>query len=161
MGLNLIPWAIAAFLALAVGVYVAHCEHVKKDQANFVAELRQQAQDQERRNKDRADKEKAAKEQTDEQVKNERNSLLHTIKRLRDERASSSSLPAAPANANRPDLACFDREQLAIAMGNFEAGMEEIAIRGTEATIDLNAAKGWALKLSTELSLEKDSGDKK
>ena len=151
MGLNLVPWAIAAFLMLGVGVYIAHCEKVKRDSANFVAELRQQAQDQERRNKDRADKEKAAKENADAQTKRNLDSLHSTIMRLRAERASTSSVPAAPADASRPDLACFDRAELARAVDSFEAGMESLVIEGAEATINLDAAKGWALKLSTEL----------
>ena len=151
MGLNLIPWAIAGFFALFAFGYVVHAEKVKREHASFVAEIRSQAKEQERRNKDRADKEKHAKEQADAKVKNDRTNLLHTIQRLRDERARASSVPTAPANASRADLACFDRAELARAVDNLEAGVEELVREGAEATIDLDGAKGWALKLSTEL----------
>ena len=161
-GLNLIPWAIAAFLALGVGLYVVHCEKVKGEQARFVAELRQQAQEQERRNKDRADKEKAAKEKADEQVKNERNSLLHTIKRLRDSARSGPSLvPAASSCAGDISTAAFDRAELDRALRNFTAGVSELIGEGEQAAIELNGARRWALELKLATELIGGQGDKK
>ena len=151
MGLSLIPWAISGVLLVAAGIYVAHCEQVKRNHATFVSELRKQAKEQEQHNKDTADKQKQAKEKADADTQRNLDNLHGTIKRLRDERARASSVPAAPAGSAKPDLACFDRGEFARAVDSFEARMESLASEGSEATIALDAAKGWALKLSTEL----------
>lgn len=151
MGLNLLPWLISAVLALGAVGYVAHCEHVKKDREAFIAKLEQQAKEQDRQNQERAAKEKAAKEQADAETNRNLEQLHRTIERLRNERARASSVPAAPANASRPDLICFDRDEFARAVDNFEGGMESLVAKGAEAAVNLEAARGWALKLSTEL----------
>jgi len=154
MGLNLIPWAIAGILALAVGVYVAHCEKVKSNHANFVAELRQQAQDQERRNKERADQEKNAKEQADEDTKRNLDQLHATVARLRNAARSNPSLvPTASSCAGDTSTAAFDRIELDRALRNFTEGVSVLIGEGEQATIELNGAKRWVLelKLATEL----------
>jgi hypothetical protein len=72
--------------------------------------------------------------------------LSADIKRLRDERdgARGSIVPAAPASAGRPDLACFDRGTLESAFRGFIAEARGLADEGTAATVDLNTAKQWA-----------------
>ena len=139
-----LPWAVAGLIALGAGGYVVHCEHVKKDRAEFISKLEQQAADQQRENENRADRERKAKEQADAKSKREIGNLHRTIERLRDERARASSVPAAPAASSRPDLACFDRAELDRAVGNLEAGVEGLIGEGTAAAIDLDVAKIWA-----------------
>ena len=79
------------------------------------------------------------------------------IKRLRDDadRARRSPVPEAPAGSKRPDLACFDRTEFEQGYGilaqRLRDGARRIADQGTQATIDLDTAKRWALKLSTTL----------
>jgi hypothetical protein len=152
VGLSLIPWAIAGIAALGGVGYFLHCEESKRDHANFISQQKAEADAQQRGNQQKAERDQRYKEQADEARKKDFDNFHAVIKRLRDDRARASSVPTAPANAPRPDLACFDRDEFARAVGNFEAGMESIAGKGAEATIEINSARGWALKLSTELS---------
>ena len=149
--LNLIPWAIAGFLALGVGVYVAHCEKVKSHQANFIASLEAQAQEQERRNQDSAKKYKQAQEQADETAKRNLDSLHATVRRLRaDASRSASSLPKPPADSRRADLACFDRVELDKAIGEYRLGVLEITGKGAAYAVELDAARGWAKEITSQ-----------
>ena len=151
--LDAVPYAIAGAIALGAGGYILHCEHVKKDRAQFIAQLEADAEAQRRGIAAKTAREKLAKEEADAQALKDHAALKRTIDRLRDERARASSVPAAPANASRPELACFDRAEFTRAVGNFEAGVEGLVAEGAAATVDLDAAKGWALKLATELSM--------
>ena len=147
-------WIVAGVLALACGGYVLHCEHVKKDREELISRLRHEAEEQEKKNKQRAAEDKANKEATDAETQRNLDSLHRTIARLRDDRNRAGSLPPATANASRPDLACFDRAELARAVDNLEAGVEGLIGEGAEATVALDAAKGWALRLSTSLGAQ-------
>ena len=151
MGLNLIPWVIAGLVSLGALGYITHCEYVKKDRANFISSLEQQAADQKKRNDERTKQDIQDKEQADAAREKERNNFHATINRLRNERTHSSSVPPTTTTSSRPDLSCFDRAEFVTAVGNLEAGMEAIAGKGAEATIDLNSGKSWALKLSKGL----------
>ena len=64
--------------------------------------------------------------------------------RLRKSRTRTVYLPAAPAAASRPDLACFDRTALEQAIGRLADRVSGIAAKGDAATIDLNSARLWA-----------------
>lgn len=143
-GLNLIPWAIAGFLALGVGVYITHCEKVKRDQANLVASLESQAAEQERRNKDTAEKQKAAKEQADADAKRNTQQLHRTIARLRDDAKRSPILPATASCAGKPETAAFDRAELDRALRDFEEGVTGLIAEGQQATVELDSVKAWA-----------------
>ena len=72
--------------------------------------------------------------------------LTTTIKRLRDQHASTSLVPAAAPGASRPELACFDRPLLIGALRRFEEGVEGLVGEGDQATVSLNTAKEWAQK---------------
>ena len=139
-----ISWIVSGVLALGAGGYILHCEHVKNDREKFINTLRQQAQQQEQENKQRAKNDQAAKEKADADAKRNLDQLHRTVARLRNERARASSVPAAPASASRPELACFDRAELVGAMGNFEAGVEGLIAAGAEAAIGLDSAREWA-----------------
>ena len=152
MGLSLLPWAISAFLALGAVGYWTHCEKVKRDQAQFVSSLEQQAAGQKKRNDARAEQEKQAKEQADENTKRNLDSLHGTIARLRNAaRSGASIVPAAASCAGKPDTAAFDRAELDRALRNFTEGVSVLIGEGSEAVVQLDGAKGWALKLATEL----------
>lgn len=146
MGLVNLPigWIVAGVVALGALGYVAHCEHVKKDRAQFIAKLESQAAQQKEAAEKKAQEDRKAKEQADEQTQSELDQLHRTIKRLRDERARASSVPAAPAGSSRPDLACFDRTLFSGAVGNFEAGVEGLVVEGATAAIELDNARRWA-----------------
>ncbi len=59
----------------------------------------------------------------------------------------SFTVPTAPAGANRPDLACFDRAELERAsrenLKRLRTGIRAVADEGTACTVDLNTAKHW------------------
>ena len=139
-----ISWIVSGVIALGAGGYILHCEHVKNDREKFINTLRQQAQQQEQENKQRAKNDQAAKEKADADAKRNLDQLHRTVARLRNERARASSVPAAPASASRPELACFDRAELAGAVGNLEAGVEGLVAEGAEAAVGLDSAKEWA-----------------
>ena len=145
--LDVAPYAVAGVVALGAGGYYLHCEHVKKDHGQFVAQLRADAEAQRRGLEARSARETRIKEEADEKALKDRAALERTVKRLRDERARASSVPAAPADSDRPDLACFDRAELARTVGNLEAGVEGLLAEGSAASSDLDVARDWALKL--------------
>ena len=142
-----VGWIVSGVLAVGAGGYILHCEAVKKDRQQIIASLEAQAAEQERRNNERIAQDKKAKETADEAAKRQMATLQRTIVRLRNDRERAPSLPAAPATTSRPDLACFDRAELAGAVGNFEAGMESLIGEGAEAAIGLDTARDWAKSL--------------
>lgn len=87
---------------------------------------------------------KRNKDQTDAENKRVTDALLADIKRLRNARAGGSFVPAAPASASRPDLACFDRAELERSIRAFDTGLQGLVDEGSKATVDLNSAKVWA-----------------
>ena len=103
---------------------------------------------------DKAAKEAAAKEALDKAAKEKADAdhqatvarLTSTIGKLRADadRARGSFVPAAPANASRPELACFDRPALESAIRDFVADVRGQVDQGTAATVDLDNAKSWA-----------------
>ena len=87
-----------AGLALVVGGYYLHCEHVKKEHATFVAKLEAQAEEQLRQNKLK----EAANAKQIKDALSERDAAL---KRLRNNKpVSLSASPAAPAGSSQ---VCF------------------------------------------------------
>jgi hypothetical protein len=139
-----VAWIFAGVLALFVGVYVAHCEKVKSDQANLVASLESQAAEQERRNKDTAEKQERAKEQADADAKRNTEQLHRTIKRLRDHAKRSPILPATASCAGKPETAAFNRAELDRALRDFEEGVTGLIAEGQQATVELDSVKAWA-----------------
>ncbi len=104
---------------------------------------------------------KALKEKIDEtsaKARADLAALYARYSRLRNSRESAgvSSLPSPATGSTSPALATFDRETLdrglAVADGILQEGAERILLRGDSAIADLNAAKGWAQKLSMTLS---------
>lgn len=65
-------------------------------------------------------------------------------KRLRNERASRSRVPAAPPTSSRPDLACFDRSLLADALRQLDEGVSGLVDEGSENTLRLKMSVDWA-----------------
>jgi hypothetical protein len=87
---------------------------------------------------------KLRKETADAENNRTLDSLRADIKRLRDNRASGNFLPAAPAGAGRPDLACFDRALLERAIRDLDKGVQGIVDQCSETTVNLDTAKKWA-----------------
>ena len=127
-------------VALALVGYIVVCERAKTAQAAAVV-LAEQARD---RALKRADDDRKAKEKADAETKKLRVDLATSDKRLRDERARRSRVPAAPTGSRRPDIAAFDRAELERAMAYLDERGADIARKGAEATVDLDTAKRWS-----------------
>ena len=59
---------------------------------------------------------KRKKESSDHEYETTIASLRADVKRMRDDRARSRFVPAAPAGSRSPELACFDRSELEQAL---------------------------------------------
>lgn len=145
-----VSWIVSGALALGAGGYVIHCQHVKKDRNEIISNLEREAQEQKKRNDEREAREKRAKQEAEANAKRNLDQLHRTIARLRNERNRAPSVPAAPANASRPELACFDRAELNRTVGNFEAGVEGLIGEGAASAIEMEAVKAWARALSSQ-----------
>lgn len=137
--LSLIPkeWIVYGLIALAVGGYVLHCEHVKRELASAKAVAEQQV----RENAKQALHDLKSKERSDENYKRNIARLSADLKRLRSDRASL--VPAAPASTARPDLACFDRAELDAALRSYREGVIGLVGEGAAAIDGLDEAKAW------------------
>ena len=112
--------------------------------ADFKAAQRAIAQAQEAQTKRIIAENRTAKETADAENKAATDKLRADVERLRKQRARTVYVPAAPADAVRTDLACFDRTALEQAIGRLADRVSAIAAEGDAATIDLNSAKRWA-----------------
>jgi len=88
-----------------------------------------------------------AKEVADVDYKETIKRLNADNKRLRNERARTSYTPAAPANTDRPDLACFDRTELEQAFRFLDAGISELTQEGDTNALRLSVGMKWASDL--------------
>jgi hypothetical protein len=153
--IDTLPYAIAGAVALGAGGYYLHCQHVKKDHEQFVAQLKADAEAQRRGIEAKIARDRALKEDTDAKLQVAVTDLRAARQRLRDDRARASSVPPAPTASGSPHLACFDRAELGRAVDNLEAGVEDLVGEGAEAALILDAARGWARALEQE----RDSDD--
>lgn len=85
----------------------------------------------------------AAKEKADENHKNAVAGLTAQLERLRRQHPPGGTVPAAPADSAKPQLACFDRTLLGGAVDGLLADLQRQAGSGAAATVDLDNAKGW------------------
>ena len=163
--LRLIPFVVAAAVGFSGGWMVngwrwdAKYTKLDAEYQKFkggVAALGEQAK---ARNAVQALNDLKAKEYADEQNRMDRSRAAVTIDRLRRDADSShrSPLPSAPAGSSRPDLLCLDRAEFERAHGEalnrLREGARGLADEGTAATINLDTAKRWMLKLSTTLRM--------
>ena len=86
------------------------------------------------------------KERADDENRRIADSLRADVGRLRDaaDRARGSFVPAAPAGAGRPELACFDRAGLESALRDLVAEIRGLVDEGAAAALALDTAKRWA-----------------
>ena len=135
---------VYAVLATIITGYVLHCEHVKSDRAAFISKLQTQAEEQQRKIELKETQDKLEKEKADAQNLRAVNALRDTVKRLRDERAGSSILPPAPANAASPNDITFNRPLVERAISEFVERTAGLVIQGDQAIADLDTAKKWS-----------------
>lgn len=99
-----------------------------------------------------AKKEAEAKAKADRQLKESSDHDYQTtiaglnadIKRMRDARAGSHIVPAAPAGSRSPGLACFDRAELERTIRRLDSGVSGLIEQGDADAVGLNTARAWA-----------------
>ena len=100
-----------------------------------------------------AAEDKRKKESSDHEYQTTIASLRADVKRMRDARAGSRFVPAAPAGSRRVDLACFDRAELEQALQRFDAGIAGLFDEGDTDAVGLNVARSWASGIRSGTSL--------
>jgi len=139
--------AVAVFIALLVGY--GQTMRVQRDIArNEYSDFRRevaisaQAAAENALKKTIADEKR--KEEADANNLRLRSDLAVLTKRLRDARANSNFVPAAPAGSDSPARATFDREALERAIRAFDSEVQGLIDEGSRAVVDLDTAKRWA-----------------
>ncbi len=100
-----------------------------------------------------AAEDKRKKESSDHEYETTIASLNADIKRMRDARAGSHIVPAAPAGSRSVGLACFDRAELEQALQRFDDGISGIIAEGDAGAVGLNVARSWASGIRGGMSL--------
>ena len=99
-----------------------------------------------------AAEDKRKKESSDHEYQTTIASLRADVKRMRDARAGSRFLPAAPADSRRVDLACFDRAELERTIRDFDTAIQGLVDQGSADAVGLNVARSWAAGIRPDTS---------
>ena len=130
-------------LSLALWVQTGRLDAVKREYAAFVATVKAQGEEQERRNKETIARDLKAKERIDAENRRLRSNLATRDLELRNARSSSGYVPAASPGSASPDRASFDRAELDGAIRRLDESVSGIVAQGDQARLDLDAAKRW------------------
>jgi phospholipase/lecithinase/hemolysin len=122
----------------------AHHEQLKS--AKFEAATVALGEVAKQRNAQIAAADKLRKDQADAENNRTITSLRADVKRLRDARADSKFVPAAPAGSRSPEIACFNRADLERAIQQLDDRVSAMVARCDEGTVNLDTAKRWAQK---------------
>ena len=139
--------ALAAFLAGGSAAWMVQgwrLDAVKAEYAAFVTKVKAVGDAQNAATKLKDAENKTRMEKANAENARTKSALAVALNSLRNTRPSSSFVPAAPAGAKRPDLACYDRAEYSRATGKLVEGLRGFADECTAATVDLNTAKDWA-----------------
>lgn len=120
----------------------------------FVTITKAQGEAAEKLAKAKADEDKRNKERVDREYQTTIAGLAADVKRLRDDRARSGYVPAAPAGSRSPDLACFDRAELEQALRRFDEEVTGLFAEGDADAVGLNVARSWAAGIRSGTSLD-------
>lgn len=99
-----------------------------------------------------AAEDKRKKESSDHEYQTTIASLRADVKRMRDARAGSRFVPAAPAGSRRVDLACFDRAELERTIRDFDTAIQGLVDQGRADAVGLNVARSWAAGIRPDTS---------
>jgi len=100
-----------------------------------------------------AAEDKRKKESSDHEYQTTIAGLNADIKRMRDDRARSHYVPAAPSGSRSVGLACFDRAELEQALQRFDDGISGLIAEGDAGAVGLNVARSWASGIRGGMSL--------
>ena len=142
---------LAAFVAgLASGAAPAwyvqglRLDALQSKHDGFVATVKAQGEAAKKEAETKAKADRQLKESSDREYQTTIASLRADIKRMRDERARASFVPAAPAGSRSPGLACFDRADLEQALRRLDVGISGLIEEGDADAVGLNAGRRWA-----------------
>ena len=96
---------------------------------------------------------KRKKESSDHEYQTTIASLRADVKRMRDDRARSRFVPAAPAGSRSVGIACFDRAELERTLQQFDEAVTGLIAEGDADAVGLNVARSWASGIRSGTSL--------
>lgn len=126
---------------------------VKAEYEGFVASTKAEGEAATKLTEATAAEDKRKKESSDHEYETTIASLRADVKRMRDDRARSRFVPAAPAGSRSVDLACFDRAELEQALQRFDDGISGLIAEGDAGAVGLNVARSWASGIRGGMSL--------
>lgn len=151
---------LAAFVAgLASGAAPAwyvqglRLDALQSKHDGFVATTKAQGEAAKKEAEAKAKADRQVKESSDREYQTNIASLRADVKRMRDARAGSRFVPAAPAGSRRVDLACFDRAELERTIRDFDTAIQGLVDQGSADAVGLNVARGWAASIRGGMSL--------
>ena len=155
------PWALAALFALGLafggsGAWWVQGQRLAATQARFdgfVGTVKAEGDAAKKLADATAAEDKRKKESSDHEYETTIASLRADVKRMRDDRARASYVPAAPAGSRSVDLACFDRAELERALQRFDDGISGLIAEGDAGAVGLNVARSWASGIRGGMSL--------
>lgn len=110
----------------------------------FVATTKAQGETAKKLADAQAAEDKRKKESSDHEYQATIASLRADVKRMRDARAGSHFVPAAPAGSRNPGIACFDRAELERTIRRLDSGVSGLLEQGDADAVGLNTARAWA-----------------
>ena len=155
------PWALAALFALGLafggsGAWWVQGQRLAATQARFdgfVGTVKAEGDAAKKLADATAAEDKRKKESSDHEYETRIASLTADVKRMRDDRARSRFVPAAPAGSRSVGLACFDRAELEQALQRFDDGISGLIAEGDAGAVGLNVARSWASGIRGGMSL--------
>lgn len=125
---------------------------VQAEYDGFVATTKAQGESAKKLADATAAEDKRKKESSDHEYQTTIASLRADVKRMRDARAGSRFVPAAPAGSRRVDLACFDRAELERTIRDFDTAIQGLVDQGSADAVGLNVARSWAAGIRPDTS---------
>jgi len=151
------PWALAALFALGLafggsGAWWVQGQRLDAVKA-FVATTKAEGEAAKKLADATAAEDKRKKESSDHDYQTTIAGLDADIKRMRDDRARSRFVPAAPAGSRSVGLACFDRADLERTLQQFDEAVTGLIAEGDADAVGLNVARSWASGIRSGTSL--------
>ena len=155
------PWALAALFALGLafggsGAWWVQGQRLAATQARFdgfVDIVKAEGEAAKKLADATAAEDKRKKESSDHEYETTIASLRADVKRMRDDRARSRFVPAAPAGSRSVGLACFDRADLERTLQQFDEAVTGLIAEGDADAVGLNVARSWASGIRGGMSL--------
>lgn len=154
------PWALAALFALGLafggsGAWWVQGQRLAATQARFdgfVGTVKAEGEAAKKLADATAAEDKRKKESSDHEYQTTIAGLNADVKRMRDDRARSHYVPAAPAGSRSVDLACFDRAELERTLQQFDEAVTGLIAEGDADAVGLNVARRWAAGIRPDTS---------